>query len=77
MKRLGTSTWVMEFLRMQVGMFQVLLLQRTPERAYKVLQPLEPFRPFPGPLHGHLPVRPHRLSLPLCEFYQCPHSWQS
>ena len=36
----------------QVGMFQVLLLQRTPQRAYKVLQPLEPFMPFRDPSMG-------------------------
>ena len=39
-------------LRMQVGMFQVLLLQRAPERAYKLLQPLEPFLPFRDPSVG-------------------------
>ncbi|CAK0735693.1 hypothetical protein CVIRNUC_000622 [Coccomyxa viridis] len=35
-----------------VGMFQVLLLQRAPERAYKLLQPLEPFLPFRDPSMG-------------------------
>ena len=39
-------------LRMQVGMFQVLLLQRSPDRAYKLLQPLEPFLPFRDPSMG-------------------------
>lgn len=39
-------------LHMQVGMFQVLLLQRTPQRAYGVLQPLEPFMPFRDPSMG-------------------------
>ena len=33
-------------------MFQVLLLQRTPQRAYGVLQPLEPFMPFRDPSMG-------------------------
>lgn len=33
-------------------MFQVLLLQRTPQRAYKLLQPLEPFTPFRDPSMG-------------------------
>ena len=33
-------------------MFQVLLLQRTPQRAYGVLQPLEPFTPFRDPSMG-------------------------
>ena len=37
---------------MQVGMFQVLLLQRTPQRAYSLLQPLEPFTPFRDPSMG-------------------------
>ena len=37
---------------MQVGMFQVLLLQRMPERAYRVLKPLEPFIPFRDPSMG-------------------------
>ena len=37
---------------MQVGMFQVLLLQRMPERAYKLLQPLEPFLPYRDPSRG-------------------------
>ncbi len=40
------------YLCLQVGMFQVLLLQRTPQRAYSVLQPLEPFTPFRDPSMG-------------------------
>lgn len=30
----------------QVGIFQVMLLQRSADRAYSVLQPMEPFLPF-------------------------------
>ena len=45
---------------MQVGIFQVVFLQRTPEQAYSRVQSLQPFVPFRdascGPPSFHLTV---------------------
>ena len=50
----------MWLLVVQVGIFQVVFLQRTPEQAYSLVQSLQPFVPFRdascGPPSFHLTV---------------------